>query len=123
VCFLSISANADDTAGVEIKDDRLSFTSKWNIAAQADYVVAFSSGQLKVHIDADYQSEFYFDQNQNPFTIQKGYILWHTPMTWKSANLTLGAWVKNLTNEEYSHLKFDLVKQTTTRLSRVYLIK
>jgi iron complex outermembrane receptor protein len=50
-------------------------------------------------------------------------MLWHTPMAWKSANLTLGAWVKNLTNEEYSHLKFDLVKQTTTRLSRVYLIK
>jgi len=59
----------------------------------------------------------------NAFTIQKGYMLWHTPMAWKSANLTLGAWVKNLTNEEYSHLKFDLVKQTTTRLSRVYLIK
>ena len=64
LCFLTISANAGDTAGVEIKDNRLPFTSKWNIAAPADYVVAFSSGQLNVHIDADYQSEFYFDQNQ-----------------------------------------------------------
>ena len=30
-------------------------------------------------------------------------------MAWKKADWTLGAWVKNLTNEEYSHLKFDLV--------------
>jgi iron complex outermembrane receptor protein len=98
-----------DTAGVEIKDNRLPFTSKWNIAAQADYVVALSSGQLHFHLDADYQSKFYFDQNQSPFASQKDYILWNTRVAWESASWTLGAWVKNLTNEEYSHLKFDLV--------------
>jgi iron complex outermembrane receptor protein len=105
-------ANLDsfvDAAGVEIKDNRLPFTSKWNIAAQADYVVELSSGQLNFHLDADYQSEFYFDQNQNPFAMQQDYILWNARVAWESANWSLGAWVKNLTDEEYSHLKFDLV--------------
>jgi len=98
-----------DAAGVEIKDNRLPFTSKWNVAAQADYVVELGSGQLNFHIDADYQSKFYFDQNQSLFAIQKGYVLWNARVAWEEADWTLGAWVKNLTNKEYSHLKFDLV--------------
>ncbi|MFT4809499.1 MAG: iron complex outermembrane receptor protein [Paraglaciecola sp.] len=98
-----------DASGVEIKDNRLPFTSKWNVAAQADYLVELNSGQLNFHIDADYQSTFYFDQNQSPFAIQKGYLLWNARVAWEKANWTIGAWVKNLTNEEYSHLKFDLV--------------
>lgn len=105
-------ANLDsfvDAAGVEIKDNRLPFTSKWNIAAQANYVMMLSSGQLNFHLDADYQSEFYFDQNQSPFAMQDDYILWNARVAWENNNWTLGAWVKNLTNEEYSHLKFDLI--------------
>jgi iron complex outermembrane receptor protein len=98
-----------DAAGVEIKDNRLPFTSKWNIAAQADYVVELSSGQLNFHLDADYQSEFYFDQNQSPFAIQEDYVIWNARVAWEAADWTLGVWVKNLTNEVYSHLKFDLV--------------
>jgi iron complex outermembrane receptor protein len=98
-----------DPAGIEIRDNRLPFTSKWNIAAQADYVVKLNSGQLNFHIDADYQSAFYFDQNQNLFTMQDGYILWNARVAWGKDDWALGAWVKNLTNEEYSHLKFDLV--------------
>ncbi len=97
-----------DAFGAEIKDNRLPFTSEWNIAAQADYVVELSSGQLNFHVDADYQSKFYFDQNQNPLAIQKGYVLWNARVAWEKADWILGAWVKNLTNEEYSHLKFDL---------------
>ncbi len=98
-----------DLAGVRIKDNRLPFTSKWNVAAQADYVVELNSAQLNFHIDADYQSEFYFDQNQSAYAIQKGYLLWNARIAWAEADWNLGAWVKNLTNEEYSHLKFDLV--------------
>jgi iron complex outermembrane receptor protein len=98
-----------DLAGVEIKDNRLPFTSKWNVAAQADYAVELNSGQLNFHIDADYQSEFYFDQNQSAFAIQRGYVLWNARVAWEVVDWTLGAWVKNVTNEEYSHLKFDLV--------------
>jgi iron complex outermembrane receptor protein len=98
-----------DAAGVEIEDNRLPFTSRWNIAAQADYVVELSSGRLNFHLDADYQSEFYFDQNQSPFAMQEDYILWNTRVAWENANWSLGVWVKNITDEEYSHLKFDLV--------------
>jgi iron complex outermembrane receptor protein len=58
-----------DAAGVEIIDHRLPFTSIWNIAAQADYVVELSSGQLSFYVDADYQSGFCFDQKQSPFAI------------------------------------------------------
>ena len=98
-----------DATGNEIKDNRLPFTSKWNIAAQANYVVELSSGQINFHIDADYQSEFYFDQNQNPYASQDSFILWNARVTWEKSNWTAGVWVKNITDEEYSHLKFDLV--------------
>jgi iron complex outermembrane receptor protein len=98
-----------DAVGIEIKDNRLPFTSKWNIAAQANYVIQLSSSQLNFHLDADYQSEYYFDQNQSSLAIQESYILWNARVAWEKSNWSLGAWVKNLTNEEYSHLNFDLV--------------
>ncbi len=98
-----------DLAGVEIKDNRLPFTFKWNVAAQADYLVELSSAQLHFYIDADYQSKFYFDQNKSAFAIQNSYVLWNAGITWEEADWSSGAWVKNVTNEKYSHLKFDLV--------------
>jgi iron complex outermembrane receptor protein len=81
-----------DAAGVEIKDNRLPSTSKWNIAAQVNYVVELNSSQLNFHIDANYQSEFYFDQNLNLFAIQQGYIIWNSCVAWGNANWTWGAW-------------------------------
>lgn len=98
-----------DSAGTEIKDNRLPFTSKWNIALQADYVVELESGKLNIHIDGDYQSKFYFDQNQSSFAMQDKYLIWNARVAWQQANWSTGIWVKNLTNEEYSHLKFDLI--------------
>jgi len=98
-----------DPAGVEIKDSRLPFTSKWNIAAQANYVVELDTGMLNLHVDADYQSKFYFDQNQNNYAQQDSYLLWNARVSWEQADWRMGIWVKNLTNEEYSHLKFDLI--------------
>jgi iron complex outermembrane receptor protein len=98
-----------DAAGVEVTDNRLPFTSKWNIAAQADYVIAMSKGQLHLHLNADYQSKFYFDQNQSDFAAQDSYVLWNARVAWEYTNWSVGGWVKNLTNETYSHLKFDLI--------------
>ena len=97
-----------DLAGVEIKDNRLPFTSKWNVAAQADYVIELETGLLNFHIDADYQSKFFFDQNQSLYAQQKGYVLWNAHVSWELADWSMGAWIKNLTNQKYSHLKFDL---------------
>lgn len=98
-----------DGLGNEIRNNRLPFTPKWNVNAQFDYVTDFQGGQLVLHLDADYQSEFYFDQNQNDFAKQDAYLIANARLSWQIDNWTVGAWVKNITNEEYSHLKFDLI--------------
>lgn len=36
-------------------------------------------------------------------------LLWNARVSWEQADWRMGIWVKNLTNEEYSHLKFDLI--------------
>jgi len=48
---------------------------------------------VNFHIDADYQSEFYFDLNKNPFAIQQGYIIWNTSVAWE---MPIGLWVLGL---------------------------
>ena len=101
------SASFDDAGGEEIKNNRLPFTSKCNITAQADHVVKLSSGQFNLQVNADYQSEFYFDQN--PFAKQYDYILCNARVAWEKVDWTFEAWVKNLTDVKYSHLKCDLV--------------
>jgi iron complex outermembrane receptor protein len=97
-----------DPTGIEVVDNRLPFTSKWDIGMQANYTISSDVGQLNIHIDTDYQSKFYFDQNQNPYAQQDDFMLWNARLSWEFENWGLGAWVKNLTNEKYSHLKFDL---------------
>ncbi len=98
-----------DQSGVEIRDNRLPFSSKWNISSYIDYSVKLAEGQLNFHLNADYQSKFFFDQNQSLFAQQKSYVLINTRVSWEHAEWNIGAWVKNITNEEYSHLKFDLI--------------
>lgn len=98
-----------DQAGNEIKNNRLPFTSKLNINAQTNYVIEYDSALITLHLDADYQSKFYFDQNQNPLSAQDGYLLINTRVSWNKDNWSASIWAKNLTDEKYSHLKFDLI--------------
>ncbi|MDK1286597.1 TonB-dependent receptor [Pseudoalteromonas umbrosa] len=97
-----------DPLGNRLTDNRLPFTSEWNISAELAYSYELNSGELATVIGVDYQSEYYFDQNQNPYAMQASYALWRANVTYQYQQWQVGLWGKNLFDKEYSHLKFDL---------------
>ncbi|MDK2593747.1 TonB-dependent receptor [Pseudoalteromonas obscura] len=97
-----------DPLGNKLTDNRLPFTSEWNIGAELAYSYPINSGELNTVIGVDYQSEYYFDQNQNPYAMQPSYALWRANVTYQYQSWQFGLWGKNLFDKEYSHLKFDL---------------
>ncbi|MDF2176710.1 TonB-dependent receptor [Aliiglaciecola sp. CAU 1673] len=98
-----------DAGGNRIIDNRLPFTSKWNGNGFFDYVLPLSDGELQLQLNFDYQSAFYFDQNENPYARQGGYTLWNARIAYEFEDWTLALWGKNITDKEYSHLRFDLM--------------
>ncbi|MBU2972466.1 TonB-dependent receptor [Pseudoalteromonas sp. C2R02] len=95
--------------GETIRDNRLPFTSKWNVNGFIDYVLPVNEGEVIFQLNFDHQSDFYFDQNQNPYASQDDYTLFNARIAYEMDDWSVAAWGKNITNEEYSNLKFDLV--------------
>ena len=94
--------------GVIIQENRLPFTSEWNVGGRAQWQDKIGAGQLKAEIGFDYQSEFFFDQNENPYTEQKGFSVWNGRIGYSlPSGLSFGLWGKNLFNKEYAELRFD----------------
>ncbi|AWB66439.1 TonB-dependent receptor [Saccharobesus litoralis] len=91
-----------------VAESRLPFTSKWNISGGVDYQGRVGQGNVIATLGFDYQSSYYFDQNENPYTEQKSYTLWHGRVAYElNQQWQLAIWGKNLTNEEYADLRFD----------------
>ncbi|WP_158678240.1 TonB-dependent receptor domain-containing protein [Pseudoalteromonas sp. T1lg23B] len=97
-----------DPVGVSLTNNRLPFTSKWNINGELSYSYNIASGTLKTSLGFDYQSEYYFDQLQTDYAKQDGYVLWRMNAQYEAEQWQANIWAKNLFDEEYSHLKFDL---------------
>lgn len=95
-----------DPSGVVLSDKRLPFTSKLNSSAEVEY--RLTSMPIRFNIGMDYQSEYYFDQNQSEYAKQDSYTLWRSSVWYDNQQWQVGFWVKNAFNQEYSHLKFDL---------------
>ncbi len=96
--------------GVSVSAAQMPFTSKWNISGNAFYQRDWLDGQFKAELGFDYQSEFYFDQNENPYTRQEGYTLWHGRVAYGfDGQWELGLWGKNIFNQEYAELRFDSI--------------
>jgi len=99
--------NAD---GVIVEDSRLPFSSKWNVSGYVLHEMDLAQGLLTTQLGFDYQSDFYFDQNENAYTQQDDYIVWHGRMTYQwQDNLEFSIWGKNLTDTEYDELRFDSI--------------
>lgn len=94
--------------GETIRDNRLPFSSEWNVNGLANYQTDIGAGTLRLQLEFDYQSEFYFDQNQNPLSRQGGYTVWNGNITYAKDNWQLVFWGKNLTDTEYSIINFDM---------------
>lgn len=97
-----------DPVGQELTDNRLPFTSKWNIAGRVNYVFPLSTGELTAEVNFDYQSSFYFDQNENPYAMQDSYTTWNGYLNYQANDWSLNLWAANIFDKEYSNLKFDL---------------
>lgn len=93
-----------------IPASRLPFTSEWNIGGRAQWEGDIEGGVIRAELGFDYQSDFYFDQNENPYTEQQGYALWNGRLSYElNSGVTFGIWAKNLFNKEYAELRFDSV--------------
>lgn len=97
-----------DPLGNTLSDHRLPFTSEWNAAANVRYAIDLEQGELMIALGLDHQSEYFFDQNMNPYAKQDAITLWHANINYQIANWQFNLWGRNLTDEEYSHLRFDL---------------
>jgi iron complex outermembrane receptor protein len=95
--------------GEIVRGNRLPFTPEWNVNGFVDYRVPLDRAELLFQLNASYQSEVFFDQNQNPFTRQSGYTLFNGRIAYETEHWTAALWGKNLSNRGYSNLRFDLI--------------
>lgn len=94
----------------QIPKSRLPFTSEWNIGGRMQWEGKIEGGMIRAELGFDYQSDFYFDQNENPYTEQQGYALWNGRLSYElNSGLAFGIWGKNLFNKEYAELRFDSI--------------
>ena len=93
---------------ISVTDNRLPFSSKWNVSGYFLYESEIMNGTLTSQLSFDYQSDFYFDQNENPYTEQTSFTVFNGNITFQANdNLAFSLWGKNLTNTEHSELRFD----------------
>ncbi|XQW85228.1 TonB-dependent receptor [Thalassotalea piscium] len=95
---------------ITVEDNRLPFSSKWNVSGAVSYEMQLAGKLLTSQLGFDYQSNFFFDQNENPYTEQKAFFIAHGSVSYQvSEALLLSLWGKNLTNTEYAELRFDSI--------------
>lgn len=95
---------------LSVADNRLPFSSKWNISGFVLYEMSVGNHALTSQLGFDYQSAFYFDQNEDPYTEQTGFITFYGRLTYElNEQLSMSLWGKNLSNTEYSELRFNSV--------------
>lgn len=95
---------------VVIEETRLPFTSRWNIGGRGRWETELGNGTLRAELGFDYQSRFYFDQNENPYTEQAGHTIWNGRVSYDlSSGLSFGIWGKNLFDKEFAELRFDSI--------------
>ena len=93
-----------------VQNSQLPFSSKWNISALAIYESQLFGKALTSQLSFDYQSDFFFDQNENPYTQQPDYTLVNGRITYQILpQLNFTVWGKNLFETEYAELRFDSI--------------
>ena len=95
---------------LRVDKTRLPFSSEYNISGTIMYDTNIANKTLTTQFGFDYQSDFYFDQDENPYTEQQGYIVWHGRISLElNEQLLLSLWGKNISNTEYAQLRFDSI--------------
>nr|WP_232849770.1 TonB-dependent receptor [Bowmanella yangjiangensis] len=95
---------------IYVAGTQLPFTSKWNFSGLMQYEMNLAGGRMLAQLGFDYQSSFFFDQNENPYLEQPGYSIWHGRLAYQPNEAwELALWGKNLFNREYHELRFDSI--------------
>jgi iron complex outermembrane receptor protein len=97
-----------DLQGNIVRDNRLPFSSRWNLNGLANYQTDVGNGTLRIQLEFDYQSDFYFDQNENPLAEQNAFTLFNGNISYDINDWQFVLWGKNLTDKEYSQILFDM---------------
>jgi iron complex outermembrane receptor protein len=96
--------------GVVVEDNRLPFSSKWNVSGSIIHESEMMGRALTAQLSFDYQSDFYFDQEENSYTEQTDFVVFNGRVSYEVSDaLTLSVWGKNLTDTEYSELRFNTI--------------
>ncbi len=95
--------------GEVVRGNRLPFTPKLNLNGFVDYRLPLAGGEVLMQLNANYQSEYFFDQNQNPYIMQAGYTLLNGRVAYETGPWVAAIWGKNLTDRGYSNVRFDLI--------------
>lgn len=99
-----------DPTGRDLTGNRLPFTPKLQLSMASHYQYFLAADKyLTLSILGRYQSEIYFDQNQSPYTRQDGYALWDTTLGYHNKNWRLTFNIKNIFDQNYDTLRFDLI--------------
>lgn len=93
-----------------VVEARMPFTSKWNVSGSVFYENDISDGILSAELGFDFQSSFFFDQREDPYTEQESFMKWNARVAYEfDNNIEVGLWGKNLFNEESTDLRFNTI--------------
>jgi iron complex outermembrane receptor protein len=69
---------------------------------------SFGGGMMAVQVDMNYVDDRVLNAIGDPGLADDSYSLWNASIEWRNDNLMVRAWVKNLTDEEYTPTSFDI---------------
>jgi len=107
-----------------VEGDRLPASSKHQVGVSLDYThVIEDDNFVTFHVDGNYRSDFatnYNDTFEN-FVELDGYLSMNMAINWQKGRYTLGAYVRNLTNQEGISALTTVAVDIDPAVSRVFV--
>jgi iron complex outermembrane receptor protein len=97
-------------AFVDITGDRVYTSPRWSFSTQIDWTIFDNeTGSLNWYLDGNGISREYFNAANSPNSLQGGYTLWDTRLTWEypDPDVSVSLWAMNLLDRHYNTVIFD----------------
>jgi iron complex outermembrane receptor protein len=95
---------------VNITGDRVYTSPRWSASTQIDWTIFDTDyGSLNWYLDGNAITREYFNAANSPNSLQGGYTLWDTRLTWEypDPDVAVSAWMMNMFDRQYSTVIFD----------------
>jgi outer membrane receptor protein involved in Fe transport len=90
--------------GVDVAGNQITNAAEWTVNVGADWrAMEFEKGSVNLHVDAQHQSQVYFDINNTPSLGDDGHTIANAQLSFNSQAWDLELWVTNLTAAEYAN--------------------